>query len=131
MAPDVIPVINSERWDPRPDEQPDREVRQATLILRTLRLFEQRGPLSGREALAALGFIGKYGRSPGLSYPLLHQLEQDGYLAADNALPRCYRLTASGRTEAERLAQVLEPHLRARLARLEARLELLSGISSR
>lgn len=105
----------------------DPEARSDFLILYTLRLFQRWGPLSGRDALAALGATAVSSGLPNVSYPLLHELEQQGLLAGHEGRPRGYRLTPQGLEAAARLAEALWPRVRLHLSRLETHLEELFG----
>ena len=73
------------------------------------------GPIGGLDALNMLApYARRLGEIPP-TFPLLHQLEEDGYLAASTGLPRRYAITAAGRREASRLAAGSGPLLAERL----------------
>ena len=73
------------------------------------------GPIGGLDALNMLApYARRLGEVPP-TFPLLHQLEEDGHLAASTGLPRRYAITVAGRREADRLAAGSGPLLAERL----------------
>lgn len=85
------------------------------LRLCALAVVESSGPLGGLEVLNRLAPVARrLGEWPP-TFPLLHELEEDGCLAASADLPRRYRITAAGRHEALRLAGIYGSHLSERL----------------
>ncbi|MGC8633145.1 MAG: hypothetical protein ACP5VP_00505 [Candidatus Limnocylindrales bacterium] len=94
---------------PRPARQAAAPLWQAgrapdLLRLCALAVVESAGPLGGLEILNRLAPVARrLGELPP-TFPLLHELEEDGCLAASADLPRRYRITAAGRHEALRLA---------------------------
>lgn len=95
---------------------PDRMVRQLFLgFVRIHILYHAaEGAVCGVELTEELGTHG-YRLSPGTLYPILHALEEAGYLRCHSQLQRgrlrkCYRITKAGRvalTEAKKRLQEL------------------------
>ena len=97
------------------------------LRLCALLLVSWAGPIGGLEALNMLApYARRLGEVPP-TFPLLHELEEDGCLAASAGLPSRYRITAAGRREASRLAASSSTRLAERLVP-EAWLTTLSPI---
>ncbi len=98
------------------------------LRLCALLLVSWAGPIGGLEALNMLApYARRLGEVPP-TFPLLHELEEDGCLAASAGLPRRYRITAAGRREAGRLAAASRARLAERLVP-EAWLTTLPAVS--
>jgi hypothetical protein len=104
---------------------PARPIPSDLIRLCALRVVQDDGPIGGLDALNLLAPLARMlGETPP-TFPLLHDLEDSGLLAASASLPRTYAITASGRREATRLASSSSALLAERLGsgvRLEAML---------
>jgi DNA-binding PadR family transcriptional regulator len=74
-----------------------------------------RGPVSGVDLSKELADAG-HKTSPGTLYPLLHQMEKDGWLKSNGKTVkgkrrRYYRLTKKGRSQMEQAVSMLEQFL--------------------
>ncbi len=130
----AVPAAPSRRTAGEPirsHDQPHRSLlpgHPSDLIrLCALLVVADAGPIGGLDALNMLApYARRLGEVPP-TFPLLHQLEEDGYLAASAGLPRRYSVTAAGRREAGRLAAGSGPLLAQRLVP-EAWLGMLSTV---
>ncbi len=104
---------------------PARQIPSDLIRLCALRVVQDGGPIGGLDALNLLAPLARtLGEAPP-TFPLLHDLEDRGLLEASASLPRTYAITASGRSEATRLAGSSSALLAERLGtgvRLEAML---------
>ncbi len=104
---------------------PERQIPSDVIRLCALRVVQDHGPIGGLDALNLLAPLARMlGEAPP-TFPLLHDLEDCGLLEASPSLPRTYAITASGRSEARRLASSSSTVLEERLGtgmRLEAML---------
>jgi hypothetical protein len=93
------------------------------LRLCALRVVQEAGPIPELTALNMLAPLARILGEVPPTFPLLHDLEDRGLLAASAALPRSYSVTESERREAGRLADASSDLLAERLGtgvRLEA-----------
>ena len=112
LEPAPTPAQNSTAWGTDLD----------LVRLLALREIEASGPQIG---LDAINHVASTTRLLGISrpgYALLHDLAEEGFLAALPGVPRRYRITDLGVGEAESLAQRCWPRLCGEVAQLTRRL---------
>lgn len=85
------------------------------LTLLVLREIEDNGPLTGLETLNRVARASLLLRLAPAGYPTLHGLAEAAMLEIVPGRPPTYRITASGRHEAERLARTSWPRLSTEL----------------
>jgi hypothetical protein len=92
-------------------------------------VVREAGPLPGLQILNLVApVVRRLGEVPP-TFPLLHQLEEEGLLVASGDLPRQYTITAAGTREARRLANAVGPLTAERLEGVDRRIEALLGLS--
>ena len=97
--------------------------------LAALRVVLEAGPLPGLQILNLVApVVRRLGEVPP-TFPLLHQLGEDGLLVAFGDLPRQYTITAAGTREARRLADAIGPLASERLEGVDRRIEALLGLA--
>ncbi len=114
-APSRTTAGASSRSHDRPPRSPIPGHPSDLIRLCALLVVADAGPIGGLDALNMLApYASRLGEIPP-TFPLLHQLEEDGYLTASTGLPRRYSITVAGRREAGRLAAGSRPLLAERL----------------
>ena len=100
------------------EPQPVRDERHEILQLLVLREIEDRGPLTGKEALDAIASLACSLDLRPAMLSLVHDLRDAGYLMALASRPPRYGITPAGLREAERLAARCWPAVRDALVEL-------------
>ncbi|HEX8940570.1 MAG TPA: hypothetical protein VF763_10430 [Candidatus Limnocylindrales bacterium] len=110
---------------PRPTRRTAGRLERELVSLLVLRELEDAGALTGLDVLDRISPLVRPLRVPPASYPLLHQLQDDGFLAASAEAPPRYEVTAAGRREAERLALDCWPLVNESITRYSSRVARL------
>ncbi len=100
------------------DPQSVRDERHEILQLLVLREIEDRGPLTGKEALDAIAALSCSLDLQPAALSVVHDLRDAGFLTALASRPPRYGITPAGLREAERLAGHCWPAVRDALIEL-------------